>query len=77
MKKPEYLMATSDTPAAFPPKFRTCILYFIQAEKSRKYGDFTRFMHSIKILNLGRDYGDKEKNNTLKKRERPHSRRIP
>ena len=40
----------------FRLKFRTYISYFMRAEKSRKYGDFARFMYSIKILNLGRDY---------------------
>ena len=44
---------------------------------SRKYGDFARFMYSIKILNLGRDYGNKEKDNTLKRRGCTGSRGIP
>ena len=77
-KKTEHPL-DSDAPfmMTFPSKFRTYILYFMRAEKSRNYGDFARFMYSIKILNLGRDYGNKEKDNTVKKRGCPRHRRIP
>ena len=56
---------------ALPPKFRTYILYFTRAEKSRKYGDFARFMYSIKILNLGQAYGNDKKDHKTKRRGHP------
>ena len=61
----------------FPSKFRTYILYFMRVEKSRKYGDFARFMYSIKILNLGQNYGYKEKDNKAKRWESSRGRGIP
>lgn len=77
-KKTEYPL-DSDAPfmMTFPSKFRTYILYFMRAEKSRNYGDFARFMYSIKILNLGQDYGYKEKDNKAERRESSRGRGIP